>query len=80
MDLDEPSKLVQDLKLRTATIEGSRLDLIVVGKIVGARVVNMERLLTQIPRIVQMRNVLDIEIVGDNQFVYLSRRLRERPF
>ncbi|KAH6783677.1 hypothetical protein C2S52_008636 [Perilla frutescens var. hirtella] len=91
MNPNEVAKLVEELKItdeatqskvkmssggeKTMTNDMRRL---LVGKIFSARVVNREALRTQVPRILQTRGEVDIEIVGDNIFVVMFTSEAER--
>lgn len=92
MDPDEVSKLVREMKLSSEAGElmveinlptnsptvGANMKRYVVGKIFASRVVNRENLRTQLPRILQTRGDLDIEIVGDNLFILVFTNDRDR--
>ncbi|KAH6801255.1 hypothetical protein C2S52_001719 [Perilla frutescens var. hirtella] len=82
MDPDDVARLVEELKLTHEAsestvhvavrgVENKSRDLrrFLVGKIFAMRVVNRETLKVQVPRILQLRRPVDIEIVGDNLFV-----------
>lgn len=82
MDPDEVTRLVNKLKLSPETdaaevdvtdtlslAKSGKLQHYLVGKIFSIRVVNREALRTNLPRILQLRRDVEIEIVGDNIFV-----------
>ncbi|KAH6780166.1 hypothetical protein C2S52_011403 [Perilla frutescens var. hirtella] len=82
MDPNDVARLVEELKLSHeasastvhVSISGSSknyrdLKHFLVGKIFSMRVVNREMLRIQVPKILQLRRPVDIEIVGDNLFV-----------
>lgn len=91
MDPCDVAKLVEELKLTSeAKEDGISLtpDLValtheraarcLVGKIFASRVTNRDVLRTNLPRILQIRNNIDVEIVGDNLFLVVFSSLSDR--
>ncbi|XP_073067166.1 uncharacterized protein [Primulina eburnea] len=81
MDTEEVAKLVRDLKLSQAKDKNlvvlssdlasrglQRLESCLIGKVFTAKAVNRETFRTQMPRIIQAKKGINIEMVGDNLF------------
>ncbi|KAH6796743.1 hypothetical protein C2S52_021297 [Perilla frutescens var. hirtella] len=84
MDPDDVARLVEELKISSdaktlkerVSSDGrvspsTTLQKMLVGKIFSTRVVNRDTLRIQIPRIMQLRREVEIEIVGDNVFLII---------
>lgn len=91
MDPAEIARLVEELKLSNEAKEGQvelslnltaithdRANKCLVGKIFAMRVVNREALRSQLPKILQARRDIEVEIVGDNMFVVSFSSQTER--
>lgn len=82
MDSTEVARLVKKLSLSSEANQAvvtvsamavqesvSRLKRCLVGKIFSPKAPNRETLITQVPRILQIRGTVNIEVVGDNLFL-----------
>lgn len=91
MDPADITRLVHELKLSNEGNENclnlssnvievthERAAKCLVGKIFPGRVVNREALKTQLPRILQANNDIEIEIMGDNLFIVVFSSQAER--
>lgn len=91
MDPDEIARLVEDLQNcpdvenkvinishEAANAGRKNLAQSLVGKVFSAKAINRETLRTQLPRILQAKGAIDIEVVGDNRFVAIFSSASDR--
>lgn len=91
MDPLEMARLVAELNLSTeandsainvakelSLLKKTNVERCLVGKIFAAKQVNRETLRTQLPRIIQNKRPVDIEVVGENIFVILFTSEQDR--
>lgn len=91
MDPNEIARLVEDLQncpdvenkvinISHEAADAGRKNLAqsLVGKVFSAKAINRETLRTQLPRILQAKGAIDIEVVGDNHFVAIFSSVSDR--
>lgn len=91
MDQDEIARLVAELKqcpdvgknvvkISQGAVSEGRQNLThsLVGKVFSEKATNRETLRTQIPRILQAKGVIDIELVGNNRFMAIFSTISDR--